>query len=219
MPIPKNIPRYKVQRPELPYAASTHCWGARMQSDQVEAASGDCISFGPFRLFPTARLLEKDGRPVALGDRALDILIVLVQRTGEVVSNKELVSRVWRGLVVNPSNLRVHMNTLRNALSDSPGGTRYIANVTGQGYCFVAPVRMHLCRESPPAAVLSNNNELPPMLKRMLGSADDVSAVVADLLGKRRESTSWQRAGRPCGSKGRRHICCRPCKAHRQAPT
>jgi len=100
-----------------------------------------CISFGPFKLFPTARLLEKDGRPLALGSRALDILTVLVEQAGEVVSQQELLTRVWRGLVVCPSTLRVHMNALRKALDDSARENRYICNVTGQGYCFVAPIQ------------------------------------------------------------------------------
>lgn len=97
------------------------------------------MSFGPFRLFPAARVLQRDGRPLALGNRALDILIVLVERAGEVVNHRDLLARVWRGLVVSPGNLRVHMSALRNAL-DGSGEIRYIANVTGQGYCFVAPV-------------------------------------------------------------------------------
>ena len=106
-----------------------------------EVASSACIAFGPFRLFPTARLLEKDGRPLAVGNRALDILTVLVEHAGNVVSQRELLSRVWRGLVVCPSNLRVHMNALRRVLNDSARDTRYIANVAGQGYCFVAPIQ------------------------------------------------------------------------------
>jgi DNA-binding winged helix-turn-helix (wHTH) protein len=99
------------------------------------------VSFGPFRLFPATRVLEKDGQPLALGNRALDILIVLVEKAGEVVNHRELLARVWRGLVVSPANLRVHMNVLRKALNGPSGETRYIANVTGQGYCFVAPIQ------------------------------------------------------------------------------
>ncbi len=87
------------------------------------------------------RALEKDGVPVILGNRALDILIVLVERAGEVVSHKELISRVWRDLVVEPGNLRVNMRALRKALGEGEDGARYIENVTGQGYSFVAPVQ------------------------------------------------------------------------------
>jgi len=147
----------------------------------------DSISFGPFRLFPKARVLEKNGRPLALGNRALDILIVLVEHAGEVVSNKELLSRVWRGLVVGPSSLRVHITTLRKALTDCADETQYIANVTGQGYCFVAPINWRDESVRPPTEPLSmglpgGKGELPPVLERMVGRDNDVRAVASDVL-------------------------------------
>src|ERR1700755_3025183 len=114
----------------------------------MNGADTPIAAFGPYRLFPTARVLEKNGTPLALGHRALDILIALVERAGEIVSHKELISRVWRDLVVEPGNLRVHMRALRKALGDGEADARYIENVTGQGYCFVTPVS----RGTPPAA-------------------------------------------------------------------
>jgi DNA-binding winged helix-turn-helix (wHTH) protein len=101
----------------------------------------ESVSFGPFCLFPRARVLRKSGEPVALGSRALDILIALVERAGEVVNQRELIARAWRGLVVESGNLRVQMTYLRRCLGDGEHGARYIANVPGQGYSFVAPVR------------------------------------------------------------------------------
>jgi DNA-binding winged helix-turn-helix (wHTH) protein len=55
----------------------------------------DCgiASFGPFRLSPTRRVVERDGVPPALGDRALDILIALVERPGEIVSHLDLIAQ------------------------------------------------------------------------------------------------------------------------------
>jgi DNA-binding winged helix-turn-helix (wHTH) protein len=99
-----------------------------------------CVAFGPFRLFPSARVLYKRDIPVELGSRALDILIALVDRAGEVVNQRELIARAWRGLVVESGNLRVQMTYLRRCLGDGEEGARYIANVPGQGYSFVAPV-------------------------------------------------------------------------------
>src|SRR6185436_18384825 len=61
---------------------------------------GDIICFGPFRLAPAARTLERNGVPLELGSRALDILIVLVEHAGEIINHKELMAKVWRGLVV-----------------------------------------------------------------------------------------------------------------------
>jgi DNA-binding winged helix-turn-helix (wHTH) protein len=100
----------------------------------------DVLSFGPFSLTAAERLLKKADEPIPLGGRALDILIVLTQRTGEVVSHKELISTVWPDLAVEGANLRVHIAALRKALGDGLDGARYISNVAGRGYCFVAPV-------------------------------------------------------------------------------
>jgi Rrf2 family protein len=114
-------------------------------------------SFGPFRLSPATRELERDGVRLALGDRALDILIVLIERAGEVVSHRDLHARVWRDLVVAPGSLRAHMAILRKALGDGENGARYIENVTGQGYCFVARIKTEIAADAPelPDAVWS----------------------------------------------------------------
>ena len=62
--------------------------------------AGDNVTFGPFRLWPAERRLEKSGRPVAVGGRALDILVALIKRPGEVVSKQELMRRVWPDVAV-----------------------------------------------------------------------------------------------------------------------
>jgi hypothetical protein len=59
------------------------------------------ISFGPFRLSPKARLLEKDGAPLHIGGRALDILIFLAERPGEVVDKRNLIKQVWSDVNVD----------------------------------------------------------------------------------------------------------------------
>ena len=98
------------------------------------------FSFGPFRIIPHARLVERDGSPMPLDSRAFDLLCVLVSRPGEVVGKGELMAKVWPDLTVEESNLRFHIAQLRRALSDGPGGERYVTNVSRRGYCFVAPV-------------------------------------------------------------------------------
>jgi DNA-binding response OmpR family regulator len=65
------------------------------QGKVVEKDPGGVAAFGPFRLFPTARLLERDGVPVDIGGRALDILIELVNQAGRVVSKADLMSTIW----------------------------------------------------------------------------------------------------------------------------
>jgi DNA-binding winged helix-turn-helix (wHTH) protein len=98
------------------------------------------FSFGPFRIVPHARLAERDGSPMPLGGRVFDLLCVLVNRPGGVVSKGELMAKVWPDLTVEESNLRFHIAQLRRALSDGQGGECYVTNVPGRGYCFVAPV-------------------------------------------------------------------------------
>lgn len=98
------------------------------------------ISFGPFRLLPERQLLLEDNSPVRLGSRALEILTALVERAGELVSKNELMTRVWPDSYVDENSLRVHVASLRKALGDGQVGRRYLANVPGRGYRFVAPV-------------------------------------------------------------------------------
>ena len=161
------------------------------EPDNAPSPQGEVFSFGPFRLFPAARAFEKNGVPIALGDRALDILMALVERAGEVVSHRELSTRVWRGLVVDPGNLRVHMSGLRRALGDRDGKDRCIANVTGQGYCFVAPVRREAASAVPtrvpeyPCSSARQRLVLPPILTRMVGREAAVRTIAADLIAER----------------------------------
>jgi DNA-binding winged helix-turn-helix (wHTH) protein len=98
------------------------------------------ISFGPFCLIPAERQLKKGNERLHLGSRALDTLIVLVERAGEVVAQRDLISRVWPDVTVDEANLRIQIALPRKALRDGRDGTRYVATVPGRGYCFVAPV-------------------------------------------------------------------------------
>ncbi|MEY9522018.1 DNA-binding winged helix-turn-helix (wHTH) protein [Bradyrhizobium japonicum] len=87
------------------------------------------ISFGPFRLFPKSRLLEKEGSPLHVGGRALDILIFLAERPGEVIDKRELVKRIWADVNVDEGSLRFHVAALRKALGDTGKSARYVVNV------------------------------------------------------------------------------------------
>src|SRR5258708_14174125 len=97
--------------------------------DSNNFRTNDVASFGPFRLFAAERLLERANEPLQLGGRALDILITLVERAGEVVTRKELISRLWPDETVEEANLRVHVAGLRKALGDTSDAARYVANV------------------------------------------------------------------------------------------
>lgn len=141
------------------------------------------LSFGPFNLLVNERLLTKEGVPVELGARALDILIALTSTPNEIVSKKHLLSRVWPDVIVEEGSLRFHMNGLRKALGDGRGNARYITTLPGRGYCFVAPVsRPASPRDDTP--VLAGNfpyANLPSRLSRMVGRDEDVLKLSAQL--------------------------------------
>jgi DNA-binding winged helix-turn-helix (wHTH) protein len=100
------------------------------------------ISFGPFRFLPAQCLLLEGDKSVHLGSRALEILIILLERPGTLVTKQELMARVWPNLFVEPANLPVNIAALRRALRDGRDGNRFIINIKGRGYCFVAPTRV-----------------------------------------------------------------------------
>ncbi|HEX8449863.1 MAG TPA: winged helix-turn-helix domain-containing protein, partial [Allosphingosinicella sp.] len=142
------------------------------------------MSFGPFRLNVGERLLERSGAAVPLGARALDILVQLASRPGQVVEKKELMALVWPDVTVDEGSLRFHMNGLRKALGDGQDGARYIATISGRGYCFVAPV-VRLARPEPPIvqpAAADVAPSLPSRLERMVGRDRSVEDVAAQLL-------------------------------------
>jgi DNA-binding winged helix-turn-helix (wHTH) protein len=100
------------------------------------------LRFGPFELSIRERALRRDGMMLPLGGRALDVLIYLAERPGEVVAKRELMDHVWSGVTVEEVAIRVHVSAIRKALRDGQFGNRYIANIKGRGYSFVAAVTL-----------------------------------------------------------------------------
>jgi len=98
------------------------------------------LRFGPFELDSRARTLRRGDVLLPLGSRALDILVYLANRPGEVIKKKELFDHVWSDVVVEEVALRVHVASIRKALGDGQFGNRYIANIYGRGYSFVGAV-------------------------------------------------------------------------------
>jgi predicted ATPase/DNA-binding winged helix-turn-helix (wHTH) protein len=145
------------------------------------------VSFGPFRLLPAERLLEKDGIPLRLGGRALDILIFLVERAGEVVSKKDLVARVWADVTVDEGSLRTHIAALRKALGDGQSGSRYVTNVAGRGYCLVAPISRSNAPDAAHAETTASSQfqTLPARLTRMVGREENIKKIAEELSTKR----------------------------------
>jgi DNA-binding winged helix-turn-helix (wHTH) protein len=105
-----------------------------------DAAAYGKLKFGPFELSIGERLLRREGVALPLGSRALDILIYLTERPGEVIAKQELIDHVWPDVTVEKGSLRVHVAAIRKALGDGQLGNRYIANSKGRGYSFVGTV-------------------------------------------------------------------------------
>jgi predicted ATPase len=137
------------------------------------------FAFASFRLNPAERLLLEDGKPLRLGSRALEILITLVEHAGETVLKDQLIKRVWPDTVVDEGALRVHVAALRKALGDGRDGKRFIGNVPGRGYSFVAPVTREQAQEMvAPAIQATSIGNLPAQLTRVIGRADIITTVV-----------------------------------------
>jgi DNA-binding winged helix-turn-helix (wHTH) protein len=100
------------------------------------------ISFGSFQLFPRQFLLLEDGKPIRIGSRALEMLIALLEKPGDLVSKEDLMARVWPNTFVDPANLTVQVACIRRALGDGRDGNRFLINIPGRGYRFVAPVEV-----------------------------------------------------------------------------
>ncbi|WP_130901440.1 winged helix-turn-helix domain-containing protein [Pseudomonas sp. Sample_23] len=145
--------------------------------------------FGPFCVVPAKRLLEKNGAPVEIGGRALDLLIALLIRPGRVLTKSELIKQVWPDIIVEEGSLRFHMTALRRILGDGDVHARYIATQVGVGYAFVAPLEVQLAgsqqaliaAETSGSGPVINLSHLPPRAK-LFGREIDLQLVVDHML-------------------------------------
>jgi predicted ATPase/DNA-binding winged helix-turn-helix (wHTH) protein len=156
-------------------------------SVQVESAVGERLKFGEFELAPVARTLWRRGEEVKLGSRALDILIALASRPGEIVSKDELTKLVWRGAFVDETALRVGISAVRKALGN--GGERYIATVPGRGYCFVLDVETTATKltsgTNRPEGKGLKPHRLPAQIARVVGRDRIITALAAEATSRR----------------------------------
>jgi non-specific serine/threonine protein kinase len=114
---------------------------------------------GRFDLRPAEYRLLVDGQPAALGSRALDLLLALAARPGQLLTKNELLDIVWPGLVVEENNVRVQINALRRVLGEDA-----IATVPGRGYRLSAAVRDEPHAEVPaavPGAAAADDRATP----------------------------------------------------------
>ena len=147
---------------------------------QLDSAVGERLRFGEFELAPVARALWRRGEQVRLGSRALDILIALASRPGQILSKDDLTQLVWRGTFVDETALRVGISAVRKALGT--GGDRYIATVPCRGYCFVLDVKNTPAKPAPepPQIERLKPQRLPAQIARVVGRDEVIVALAAE---------------------------------------
>ncbi|MGH8170933.1 MAG: ATP-binding protein [Steroidobacteraceae bacterium] len=141
------------------------------------ARGAACLEFGRFRLFTRQRELRLGEATVALGSRAFDVLLILVEAEGELVTKEELLARVWPGAVVEESNIQVQVSALRKALGED---RNLILTVPLRGYRFTGAVRA-LDAEGRALAQESTEPEAPRQVPTNL------PAPVSDFIGRETE--------------------------------
>jgi DNA-binding winged helix-turn-helix (wHTH) protein len=115
---------------------------------RLQGVSGSSMSvpsqaiceFGPYRMDAAKRLLLRDGEAVSLTPKCFEILLALVENSGQVVDKEGLMHRVWPDSFVEEGNLTYNISVLRKALGEKANEHRYIVTVPGRGYQFVASV-------------------------------------------------------------------------------
>ena len=144
-----------------------------------EAASGE-LHFGRAVVRPAQRKVLLDGQPAALGARAMDVLLVLIEHRDRVVTKDELLQRAWPGLVVEENNLQVQISALRKLLGPSA-----IATIPARGYQFTLIAQAGGAAAPAPQRPAHN---LPPQLTAFIGRENDLADLEV-LLGQARMIT------------------------------
>jgi TolB-like protein len=127
-------------------------------------AQGSIFLFEGFHL-DRRGLFRRDERgvlvPVAIGGRALDLLGVLAERPGEVLSKAEIMGAVWPGMVVEEGNLTLQISALRRVLDRGRAGGSCIQNVARRGYRFAAAARRVEAEAGSGIAAISQTGAIP----------------------------------------------------------
>lgn len=137
------------------------------------------LRFDIFEMDPTRRQLLKNGRPIALGSRAFDLLLFLARHRGEVLSSDAIVRAIWPDTHVDKTNLRVHLSAIRKCLDDEVDQPRFITNIPGRGYRFSADISSATKTVEQDASRLKFTP--PPLLSTLIGRSATISDLAEDL--------------------------------------
>ena len=150
-----------------------------------DRGSASIVQFGRFCLAPHRRELLADGVLVPIGGRALDVLIVLIEARGKLVTKDEFLERVWCGTIVEENTLQFQISMLRKALGEDHG---FIKTISGRGYCFVADIATP--EDHKPTPTGTGVPEAPHVPD--LRPSTNLPALTSDLLGREGQLTELQ---------------------------
>jgi DNA-binding winged helix-turn-helix (wHTH) protein/TolB-like protein/Flp pilus assembly protein TadD len=161
----------------------------------TNSADNTTYSFGPFSIDDTERQLRRDGEPVPLPPKAVDLLLALIETPGRVRTREELLDRVWHDTAVEESNLSQNIFILRKALDDDRD--RWIATVPRRGYRFAGDVQRRAETDAaPPGTVIESPRPFP---RRMLFAVAIALLLIAaaTVIGIRYASSKSKPSDRP----------------------
>src|SRR5690242_17723212 len=115
----------------------------------MSKADNGLYEFGPFHLDPGQRLLLRGDEHIRLQPKIFDLLLFLVQRSGELVEKEAIIRHLWPDSIVEEGNLTNNISILRRELSDTGKDPKYIETVPKHGYRFVANVKVLQTRAEP----------------------------------------------------------------------
>ena len=124
------------------------------------------LQIGEWRANRTTNELGRAGDTARIEPKVMEVLMVLADRAGEVVSRDDLLAAVWPGVVVGDDALTQSIIKLRKALGDNPRSPSYIETISKRGYRLIAPVveKMMRYRRRSMSAGLRHQNRRPPLV-------------------------------------------------------
>ncbi len=155
----------------------TRATSTRVEAPSVLGVQAGVLRFGALEWRPSQRLALLEGKSLELGSRALDLLGVLIDERQRIVAKRELLKRVWHGLVVEENNLQVQVSALRKALGQSA-----IATIPGRGYRFTlaqstdSPIAPHPVTVALPQRRQRSTN-VPLMAEALIGRSEELGAL------------------------------------------
>ena len=146
-----------------------------------------CIyKFGPFSVLSDEQRLLVDGKQVPLTPKAFDILLMLIQYSGQVIKKKDLMDQIWPDTFVEEATLAQNIFTLRKALGENTKGVQYIETIPKRGYRFAADVKQSYRESSKsPLPTLSDLSSIAilPFDSLLAGERDEyIGLGMADAL-------------------------------------